>query len=992
MNSLIALSLTALLGGALWAEAAEVKLVESGESRSVIILSSEADSTEHYAARELQRGIRLATGAKVDIVTAEAGPKAGVARILIGTSREVKAMAPSAESLPSADSLQDDVLVNTKDDSILLVGSNSRSALYATYRFMEEALGFRWFWPGETGEYYRVSKDLSVENLKLQESGAVRYRYLAINAPHYDEETLVWMSRNRMNVHPVVGAISQRQLENLHEKGLLARYAGHNLTLPDELLKEHPEYLAEYGGRRTLHHSTSSHLCWSNEGVQRELIDVMKGWVKAHPKIDIWSFYPADQTHFCQCAGCMEMAPDVSTRFQKLSEILIKALRAGKPDLNVSTLGYQSYRDVPKETASFDSLFYATYNVSYRHFLRSGHPSNQSAIEEMRRWKALGTAVGIRAYDMIIFDHNRWVPNVSYMVDAAAFVKEEGLVGYNTEVTPYGHPKKHPLPEHQQNWVTSRMNLYALAQALWKKDVSAGEIVGDWTRAIYGEKGGEAMERYYFAAEKAWRSAPANISYFLNPSPPYARGFISRDLVNVAAQAFKDARTAIANEVSEPARQRALAQVELEEKMFNDWKSAYIYLAENADRFQVTAEPTMASEEELMNPASQVWENAVALPTFEGPKGKPEEPTEVRVFWKEGTLYLRAICHEAPGSKRTLRFREHDQDVWGDDCLELFVNSEKKGGYYHLAVNSVGARYDAHSAGGMSLDLSANPKWEAKTIDRSDGWATVVALPLAELGVGDKAGSEVDLSVRRTRPGGTASGWPDASVHSPGSAGTILLSASKVRHVLLYRGDREKSGAMEVGFNKRGWRVDYLESEEDFHPEKCDVIFLRYGLGKGFALTPEFMLERVKPWVEEGGMLVVTASQPIPSLQWFGRDDLVVKWSGWDISVTRRSAQVMEGEWMSRPNALENILRKSVTPSSAFEGGEGWEVLATLRMKDDSERGYILRTREGKGQIVLTSSNMGYGGGHEMFGNQNPENVVMLIENLYHAGTATGAL
>ena len=36
----------------------------------------------------------------------------------------------------------------------------------------------------------------------------------------------------------------------------------------------------------------------------------------------------------------------------------------------------------------------------------------------------------------------------------------------------------------------------------------------------------------------------------------------------------------------------------------------------------------------------------------------------------------------------------------------------------------------------------------------------------------------------------------------------------------------------------------------------------------------------------------------------------------------------------------------------------------------------------GRGLLVLTSSNFGYAGGHEMFGHLNPANATMLVDNL----------
>jgi len=54
-------------------------------------------------------------------------------------------------------------------------------------------------------------------------------------------------------------------------------------------------------------------------------------------------------------------------------------------------------------------------------------------------------------------------------------------------------------------------------------------------------------------------------------------------------------------------------------------------------------------------------------------------------------------------------------------------------------------------------------------------------------------------------------------------------------------------------------------------------------------------------------------------------------------------------------------------------------------MKNGEEHPYLLRAKAGKGLVVLTSSDLGYVGGWEMFGRQHSVNAANLIENLLEA-------
>lgn len=652
------------------------------------------------------------------------------------------------------------------------------------------------------------------------------------------------------------------------------------------------------------------------------------------------------------------------------------------------TLAYQAYRDVPTEMAPFEAIQYTAYNVSYRHPFSSNHPANAVAIKEIREWQKLGANIGLRAYDMIPFVEKMFTPLVYYVVDEVAFAKSDGLSAFSTEVTPFNHPKA--LPPEQRNWDTNRMNLYAIAQAMWHKEVNAKEIVRDWTQMIYGAAA-PAMEQYYFAMEEAWRKAPGDISYFLHPAAPHTRSFITKELVNKAQELFTQGRRELENATSESQKKRALEQIAFEEKMFNEWRGLYEKLSENADRYTAYAGYTEAPVSALMDVNFKGWQKAPKLPAFEARKGMIRDQTEVSALWSEGTLFLRFICHDSKPGVREARFANHDEKIYSDDSIELFLNSGNEGEYYHLAFNSLGARYDSKSQGGMNLDVDANPQWEAKAVAEKDRWSAVIALPLAEFGLKSGAGSEVALSLKRTRPGSNLdyphSGWPDASYHSPASYGIIKQVRELPKQILILGGGNSaRRDALEVAYRKHGWKVDNLEKEEGLEMGGFDAAVLWYGFGKDFPLSTDFIQHVLQPWLEGGGLLVISAQGKLPFSEWFGRGDLDLKWSGWGIDPVRRSSSLADGDWVRLPNDLSRAFQTNTTPASGFyRDSEVWESLASQKMKDGDAAHYLLRTKVGQGTLVLTTSSLGQNGGFEIFGSMRPDNVVKLIENLLHS-------
>lgn len=968
-------------------EAAELVLAESGQAKFEIVTPREASVTEKYAARELQQAIRRATGAEAKIVS-EGGRSEGMISIILGTP----ANTPEAARLnfkEQGKKAADEVAV-LSDDKVIIAGNNPRSVLYAVYRFLEETLSFRWFWPGEGGEYFHKTDRLVVDNLRIRETAGTQYRSLGINSPGYTEDVVTWMARNRLNVYNTTKGTSVAQNQNLQEKGFLNRFSGHNLVLPWRLLEEHPEYLALYGGNRVLHPGNTSQLCWSNKGVQQALVEEAKAWAAKYPYVDIWGVHPADRTGYCECEECVKMAPDVSTRYQKLWAILIQAIKEVNPQASFASIAYQDYRNVPTFVAPFDvGVQYAAYNVSYRHSLLSDHPANQVPIHEMLAWQKLGAKTGYRGYEMIPFIEKMFTPLVYYVVDGARFAQKYGLNYYSTEVTPYGAPAT--VPPDQRNWESNRMNLYAFAQALWSTEVNAPDLVQDWTQHVYGP-GGEAMARYYQAMETAWREAPGDLSYFLHPAAAYAKGLISPDLIEKAGKLFAEARQKIATMPDAQAKKRALAQVGFEEKMFGHWKELFNKLSENSARMTVYAPHAEAAKEEILTFDFKGWKDAQKLPAFisRNKEAALKDQTDVAALWSGDTLYLRFFCHDSRPGERIVNFKNHDEDVFSDESMEIFLNTEDGYSYYHLAFNAIGAMFDARSLGGMNFDRTANPKWTVKVRNEGRDWEAIVALPLGEFGLSSGDGAQVALSLKRTRPQGGKefpnSGWPDASYHSPVSAGEINLVKEAPKHLLIMGGGSpESTAALEVAASKAGWKVSSYSENLDFGAETFDTILIYYLYEKGFGSTDEFIQETVLPWLKKGGLLLVSAGRgQLPFGKWFAEPVLDLKWSRWNVDAIRRTSFVADGTWAKEPFSFQRAFAENTTPPSGyFLNGEPWESLAAQKTKDGADAHYLLRTKIGEGTLVLTSGAMGIRGGFEIFGNQRPDNVIGLIDNLY---------
>jgi hypothetical protein len=960
--------------------AQEMTLVQNGQPNTQIVISANASTTEKYAAQELQNTLQKISGAQLPILNSLSK---STFNIVIGTPQSMPEI--KAANLFNIDNPEETRIV-ARGKVLFLAGPTPRAALYAVYTFLQDQLNCRWYWPGESGEYLPMQKTITIDNLDIRQTPDIQDRSLSIDAPHYDEDTLIWMARNRMNWHHLQGGtITPEHIADLHEKGLQVVLGGHNIVLPTELLKKHPEYLAMYGGKRQFPVGVAAQLCWGNKDVQRAVAEEIENWWQKYPDVDSISFLAADQTHFCEDELCKALAPDVSTRWQKFCAAVMAQVNQKYPGKKYQALAYQDYRNVPTQVAPFSLIGYTTYNINYTKPITD--PSNDKARAEMEAWQKLGGNMEIRGYQFIPFREPMFAPIEPLIVQEINWAHQTGLKGWKSEVIPYGYPKN-TLPQ-DQNWVTNRMALYAVAQAMWNSKIDPAAITRDWSEHVFGPAA-EPMLDYYELMDRAWVNSPKALSYFQQPPASFVNNFISDDLLKKADADFQNAKTDLNKLTDEAAKKRIIEQINLEAAMLDNWRKVLLLQQGRAERFKAYAPIAATTPQVTAQADDPAWKNVQPLPDFEDGKNQPAaEPTKVLLQWNQDALYLRFICDDKNISQLKTTAKTHDSNVFGDDAIELFLDDPSiQGHYFHIAINAKNISYDAKADGAMNFDKSWNPQFTSKTSIGTNSWILDVKLPFSSFGINAKENAHWKMSFKRdgaSRRSNT--GWPDASYHNPAGFGTVELvdKIPQQKRVLIYDAGHPKD-ALLAAFRKLGFTVsDVPQTETDFKStfaKGVDAITLFRPSTGGFALSDDVIKTTVLPFLQQGGLVLIAGNGNMPLDKWFG-SDAAVKWSGWKIDPNRKSTFVLDGDWQKTPNDLSRVLKTGVTPASGFlPVSDSWQILAKMRMANGDDMPYLLSLKIGKGTLILTSSNFGYGGGYEMFGNQNPANAAKLVDNL----------
>jgi len=171
------------------------------------------------------------------------------------------------------------------------------------------------------------------------------------------------------------------------------------------------------------------------------------------------------------------------------------------------------------------------------------------------------------------------------------------------------------------------------------------------------------------------------------------------------------------------------------------------------------------------------WASAIEVSgfTFSGKGLLASEQMVMRLLYDRENLYIGVKCGESMMDKIVANIRDHDGDVWHDDCIELFFDPKHDHEtYYQFIVNTMGTQYDA-----IGFDRLWNCKWQAAASLGADAWYAELAIPFASLEASPPSPDAIwgyNLNRERNAGGSTELyNWADVQgvFHNPGLFGHL---------------------------------------------------------------------------------------------------------------------------------------------------------------------------------------------------------------------------
>jgi len=311
-------------------------VVRNGEPCGVIGIEPSAPEPISFAAAELQRYIREATGAFLPVCSE---PRDDVA-LRIGID----------------DRLADEEFeIVSRGGTAEVLGGSGLGALYGAYHLLKRHCGiiFAGFGPegehvpklatvevpegGERrkplfwyrGNYFILIGEVGLEEMPSWRAGAIRrIDWMAKNGMNYvlvwpSEEggvirsrSFTWKSDTRSDCHIHeepnwcgTDWIRDNILPEIRKRGMKVELGAHNMSLflpPAVYFDEHPEYYALRDGKRSPAR-TQLMICTSNKQAVEEYTRNVLRYLEENPYIDLLSLVQEDDIGMCECAECCKL-------------------------------------------------------------------------------------------------------------------------------------------------------------------------------------------------------------------------------------------------------------------------------------------------------------------------------------------------------------------------------------------------------------------------------------------------------------------------------------------------------------------------------------------------------------------------------------------------------------------------------------------------------------------------------------------------------------
>lgn len=497
-----------------------IKLIDNGTSEYRILIPQDASPSQEWVAKQLQKYILKASNCKLPI---EQGFTLNSPySIVLGHNEPIIHHVLTVD--PDHDKIGDEgYYIKTSDETILIIGSETRGTVYGVFSFLEDYLGFRFYSPEIT--IIPEIKSLEIPDIEVLQVPDFQYRlatYLSLMDPKHSVKIKANMNPFLEEKHGGKWSFSLQHMTHTF----------YQLIKPSKYFKEHPEYFALVEGQRK---GQDAQLCLTNLEVIRISTEEVLNWIEIELNTMSFGVIQNDCAGYCECDECKAVDEKEGSHAGSLIYFvneIAKVLKEKAPDVFIHTIAYTYTEGPPRTLKPEDNVIVV---MCHMHPSCDNHPLEECDVDaryvnNLKGWLKICDQVLVWHY---ITDFKHYLmpfPNFNAISKDIRFYHDLGVIGF------LGQAGFSSLQEFDE------LRNYMILKMLWNKEVNLQKLYDEYFNKVYGPAG-EFIQEYFNALQERANDPNVHMHLYSGLESGYIDGnFIinSNELFNKAEMAVKN--------------------------------------------------------------------------------------------------------------------------------------------------------------------------------------------------------------------------------------------------------------------------------------------------------------------------------------------------------------------------------------------------------------------------------------------------------------------
>ncbi len=559
------------------------------------------------------------------------------------------------------------------------------------------SLGMRWYMPGEIGEVIPQMTSIPLTPINETVLPDFPMRRFNIRYSVVGEDTSLWSMR--------LGLRDPHGIQVAH--GLAT------MTKRQEIYDQHPEWFAQYNGKRSFNRHGNNQLCYGNE----EFLDAAVRYARAQFDVydyDAVSIMPPDGfTRMCECELCAgKESPELGDNGIHSNYIwgfvneVAKRVAETHPGKIIINCAYNRYRQPP---SSIDKL-----EPNVQVVLVGGRrpmSNRPEQIEFHRQWRE----AWYEKTDMPImnFENYPFTGRGTYMPMYTATSIGESIndtkgrsdgediwmsIGRDFATVDIGY-------NHFPAYFTARM--------YWGgKDADVRPMVEEYCQLFYGPAG-DRMLVFFDYCEANWQDMGRE-----KEVADRALALFDKAVAAAPEGSLYARRLALIDDYLRPLRSKS-EQLGRVRGPIPTLRLVYNW------RGPIKIDGILDEDEWVNNPAA----STIGLREMQA-GGVPTFGTTVKAVWIGGSLYIAVRCNEPAGYPLNITTEEDgDPAILEGDAVQFLIETDSRS-FYQIAVNPAGAVIDFDRSASDETAARWSSEVKVATHIADDHWTIEMELPI----------------------------------------------------------------------------------------------------------------------------------------------------------------------------------------------------------------------------------------------------------------------